>query len=248
MALFGKRPRRVVPASTIASLAAVGRAVIAGKRAGAAGTPGLEWTDISPVSNAMRGPDRGQALQELYDAAQSDADPSMAMVGAYKLLYEADAPGRDERFLALRDAYLNIMHELRFSSGHLTRHEADRWIEVHGDLRSSFDRIVEVQVPPSGQTPAAADLAPGANKLLALTGPLPAGNEFFGERRADGKYAVFSVRCRSGDDPTRERYDETYLGEFASMPDLLRAVGAMFGTRPYWADPDLEPYFPSRRG
>ena len=41
--------------------------------------------------------------------------------------------------------------------------------------------------------------------------------------------------------------NESHLGSLGSLADLLRVLGQMFGTRPYWADPDLDPYFPSRR-
>jgi hypothetical protein len=83
--------------------------------------------------------------------------------------------------------------------------------------------------------------------FLALASPLPDGNAFYGERQDDSTYVVFSERPRNSDDRTRQRYEESELGTFTSMSDLLRAVGQMFGSRPYWADDDLGPYFPSRR-
>lgn len=64
----------------------------------------------------------------------------MATVGAYRLLAEFDGDLRDERFVALQDAYLNLMRDMGFSSMHLTGYESSRWIETHGDLRSSFDQ------------------------------------------------------------------------------------------------------------
>jgi hypothetical protein len=42
----------------------------------------------------------------------------MATVGAYKLLAEYDGNLSDERFGALRDAYLNLMRDMGFSSEH----------------------------------------------------------------------------------------------------------------------------------
>jgi hypothetical protein len=71
-----------------------------------------------------------QVIQELYDAALADEDRSMATVGAYKLLAEYDGNLGDERFGALRDAYLNLMRDMGFSSGHLTGYESSRWIEL----------------------------------------------------------------------------------------------------------------------
>jgi hypothetical protein len=140
VALFSRRPRGVVQSSVIASLAEFGRAVIAAKRStGPMTDPRFDWEFMSPVMLSMNGPLRDQVIQELYDAASADADRPMASVGAYKLLAEYDGNLRDERFLALQDTYLNLMHHVGFSSGHLTGYESNRWIETHGDLRSSFD-------------------------------------------------------------------------------------------------------------
>jgi hypothetical protein len=196
----------------------------------------------------MHGPAREQVIQELYDAARAAPGQPLVTVGAYSLLNESGDEIRDERFQQLRDAFLDYMHQNRYSSGHLTGYEAERWIELHGDLRSTFDHIVDVEVPGPSEASATADLSPGEKLLVALTAPLPAGNAFYAERQADGSYIVFSERPRSSDDPTRVRCDESdELGTFASMSDLLRAVGRWFGVRPYWANEDLDPYFPSQR-
>jgi hypothetical protein len=248
VALFAKRPKAVVPASVIASLAQYGQSIIAAKRSGSPVTEArFGWDYMSPVVLAMSSPQREQVIQELYDAALRAADRPMATVGAYTLLCEWDGNLRDRRFVELRDAYLNLMHDMGFSSGHLTGYEADRWIEVHGDLRSSFDHITDVAVPSAGQAPQPKDLERGQSRRVALTGALPGGNEFYVERRADGTYGVFSMRPRSSDDPTRVRCEEN-LGSFSALPDLLRALGRYFELRPYWADDDLDPYFTSRRG
>jgi hypothetical protein len=141
MALFGKQPRKAVPSSVIASLAEYGKSVINAKRSMTSmADPRFEWEFMSPVMLGMNGPQRDQIIQELYDAALADPDRPMATIGAYKLLAEYDGNLPDERFVVLRDAYLNLMRDMGFSSGHLTGYESDRWIALHGDLRSSFDR------------------------------------------------------------------------------------------------------------
>lgn len=68
----------------------------------------------------------------------------MATVGAYKLLCEWDGNMRDERFLALCDAYLNLLREMRFSSGHLT-----------DTRRNAGSRFTAQTLPPrpAGMTP-----------------------------------------------------------------------------------------------
>ena len=249
MALFAKRQRTVVSADVLGRLGAYGEAVLESRRAGRPLTdPRFDWSDfVGPVHMELMSGDRESVIRELYDAAVAAPDRDLATVGAYRLLAEFNESLDDYRFLRLYDASLEYMRTLGFSSGHLIGHEARRWVDVHGDLRSSFDGIFEVSVPSPEHAPDVESLNPGDAKKLALTGPLPEGNEFFGERHADGTYAVYSIRQRGDDDPTRERYDETYLGTFGSYPDLLRALGDMFVTPPYWSDDDLEPYFPARR-
>jgi hypothetical protein len=238
-------PRQVIPTNVLDQLASYGSAIL-GRRTGRPEGSAFGREFVGPVVLALQGPDRDRAIQELYDAAAAAADP-LEVVGAFFLLADWDPASKDERFLALQDVFLDYMRDRRYSSGHLTRYEADRWIALHGDLRSSFDRLVAVDVPMQTQVPAVVELDAGSSKALALTGPLPEGNAFFAERRLDGIYVVFSERQRSSHDPTRVRCEEDYLGSFSGMPDLLRAVGQMLGTRPYWADADLEPYFPTRR-
>lgn len=246
MRFFSRRPNPAVPASIVDSLAEYGQAVLA-SRSGPPLDPRFGWDYVGPVVTAMNGPQREQVIQELYDAADAAPSQPLVTVGAYNLLYESNTASGDERFIRLRDTVIEYMREQRYSSGHLTRDEADRWIELHGDLRSSFDNIVDVEVPTGADAPPAKDLAVGESRLVALTAPLPEGNAFFAEHRSSGDYIVYSERPKSSDDPTRARYDEDYLGTFSTITDLLRGVGQMFGTRPYWAEEDLEPYFPSRR-
>jgi len=236
----------VCPSEVIESLTAYGATALA-TRSGQPEDSRFGWSFVGPVVNVLRGPDQNLAIQELYEAGVSSEDP-LRLVGAYNLLKEWEPTSKDERFLELEDRFLDFMHERRYSSGHLTRYEADRWIAVHGDLRTSFDRIVETEVPSFSDAPTAGELELGTAKLLLLTAPLPEGNAFYAERHLDGSYAVFSERQYSNEDPTRSRYEEDELGPFSSMAELLRTLGEWFGLRPYWADPDIEPYFTSYRG
>jgi hypothetical protein len=72
-------------------------------------------------------------------------------------------------------------------------------------------------------------------------------NAMFAEHRREGGYAVYLEGPWSVDDPRRVREDQTSMGVFDSLEDLLRARGERLGTPPYWVDNDLEPYFPRRR-
>jgi hypothetical protein len=154
---------------------------------------------------------------------------------------------RDERFLRLFDRSLEYLRGLGLSSGHLTGFEAERWVEVHGELRSSFDGIFDVPVPSPDEAPEVEPLAPGQSRLLALTSPLPEGNAFFAEHRPDGTFVAYSERPRNTEDPTRVRCEEEELGTHQALEALMSAVGRMFGTPPYWFEASMEPYFPSRR-
>src|ERR1700691_3630167 len=203
MAFFGERKGTAVPSSLLGRLAEYGQAVLA-MRSGSPPDPRYGSDYVVPVIMAVHGPDRDRAIQELYEAARSSSDQPLVTVGAYNLLYEADVPATDSRFLELRDATLEYMRQMRYSSGHLTGHEAARWVELHGDLRSSFDNIVDVPVPDPADVPAVKDLRPGENRLLALTSPLPDGNAFYAERQDNGTYVVFSERPRNSDDRTRQ--------------------------------------------
>jgi len=248
MGLFSKSKfRSAIPPNVLTGLGAYGQACLEARISGRGVDPAFGWDFVGPVVTGMNSTDRDRIIQEIYDAAIVAADRDHAIFGAVNLLSEAEPPARDSRYVELLDASLAYMHKRRFSSGHLTGYEAKRWIEVHGDLRSSFDHIVDVEVPEPGNTPTVEALQLGESKLLALTGPLPDGNAFYAERGQDGRYIAFSERPRNSDDPTRVRSDESYLGTFDDLEGVLRALGRMFGTAPYWADDTLQPYFPSRR-
>jgi hypothetical protein len=251
MGLFNRRAGAgragVVPASMIMSLADYGRAVIAAKRSHAPVTDlrfGWDW--LSQAILPMNGPQRDQVIQELYDAAVSAGDRQMATVGAYRVLCEWDSNLQDQRFAELRDAYLHLLHQMRFTSSHLTGYESQRWIELYGELRHSFDQIVDVTVDPA-TLPPVAELTPGESKLLLRMGPQSQDNEFYGERRADGLYGFYCIGIKDSDDPTKVRYDWPDIIPCATMQELLVQVGRRFGTRPYWTDAVLEPYFTGRR-
>jgi hypothetical protein len=249
MGLFSKRQRTVVSPDVLSLLSTYGAAVLEARRAGRPlADSRFDWSNfVGPVHMELMSGDRESVIQELYDASIAAPDRDLATVGAYRLLAEFNESLDDFRFLRLYDASLEYMRKLGFSSGHLTGHEARRWVDVHGELRASFDGIFEVPVPSPAEAPDVGELEAGEVKKLVLTGPLPDGNEFLVERGTDGNYLVFSIRQRSDLDLTRERYDETQLGTFQTYPEVLRALGDMFGTPPYWADDDLEPYFPRRR-
>ena len=167
MSLFQRRPKcLIVPGEILALLPAYGDAVLSARAAGQPVTdPRFDWSAfIGPVHTPLMLDDRGQVIGELYDAAVNAENREKATVGAYSLLAEFNPELEDPRFLGLYDDALEYMHAAGFSSGHLTRFEADRWIATHGDLRSSFDGIVEVQVPDPAVLPSVKPLEAGGSR------------------------------------------------------------------------------------
>lgn len=143
MGLFQRRPATVVPEEILVSLPAYGAAVLSARAAGQPVTdPRFDWERfVGPVHTPLMMGDRNQVIGELYDAAVNAEDRALAIVGAYRLLAEFNPELDDPRFLALYDDALEHMRAAGFSSGHLTRFEAERWVKMHEDLRTSFDGL-----------------------------------------------------------------------------------------------------------
>lgn len=166
MGLFQRRSETVVPGEILALLSAYGTAVLSARLAGKPVTdPRFDWgAFLGPVHTPLMLGDRDRVIGELYDAAVNAEDRETAIVGAYRLLAEFNPELDDSRFLSLYDEALESMHAAGFSSGHLTRPEADRWIAVHGDLPSSFDGIIEIEVPDREHSPPAKRLDAGSGR------------------------------------------------------------------------------------
>jgi hypothetical protein len=249
MSLFRREPRRVLPAEVLNSLPDLGRALLAARTGGppVSDDPRFSWDRVwGPVSRALFGETRDQAIEELYEAAINSPDREMATMAAYGLIAEFLPESEDHRYLSLLDETLGSLRTRRIPSAYLSGYEAERWAAVHGDLRSSYDGLFEVEVPVNDDLPEPQLLEVGASRMLALTHPLPTGNAFFAEHRADGLYVVYSERINSADDPRRVRCEEERLGTFTLLKDLMRALAEMFGSPPHWYDDELEDYFPLR--
>lgn len=136
MSLFQRKPKTIVPADVLASLSDYGEAVLSARAAGQPVTdPRFDWQSfVGPVHMPLMSGDRGRVIEELYEAAVRADDREKATIGAYRLLAEFNPELEDPRFLSLYDDALECMRAAGFSSGHLTRFEADRWIATHGDL------------------------------------------------------------------------------------------------------------------
>jgi len=205
--------------------------------------PRFTWDNFFSKARAALRTSPTQAIGEIHAAAGDDAS---AWFGGYSLIAELEPTTLDTRYLEMLDASLQMMYDGRLSSGHLSRYEADRWIATHGDLRTSFDRVVEVAPPAPGHVAGVA-LAPGQSLMVATMGPGALDNQFWIERASTGTYEAFSMRKWESDDVTLTRCAEDTVGSWDTVEGLLRSLGSYLGARPFWAHDQLEPYFTQRQ-
>ena len=244
MGLFSKRSSTSVPASVLDQLGAFGQAAFDAKVSSRpVSDPRFSWENFfAKASEALRA-DPSQAIGEIRAAAGVE---HLAQFGGYSVIAEFDASCSDPRYLEMLDTSLQMMFDRRLSSGHLNRYEADRWIATHGDLRTSFDRIVDV-APPASDHAAEVALAPGETLMVATMGPDALDNQFWIEHTSAGTYGAFSMRQWESGDPTLTRCAEDSIGQWESVEGVLQSLGSYLGTRPFWAHEQLDPYFPRRR-
>jgi hypothetical protein len=238
-----RRSAGLVPGDILKQLSAFGHASLDAKARGQSVTDSrFDWPNFfSRVLPAYQASPT-QAIAEIRAAAGTDP---YAMFGGYRVIAEFEPAAQDPLFLEMMDAGLRLMYDRKLSSGHLSRYEADRWIDTHGDLRRSFDRIVEV-APPE-QHAVSVSLAPGQSLLVARMGPGELDNQFFIERTGESSFRAFSMRKWNSDAVTLTRCEEPTIPESETAGGLLRSLGRDLGLRPYWAHEQLDPFFSERR-
>jgi hypothetical protein len=244
MRLFSNRgSARLVPNHILEQLSAFGHASFDAKVRGQSVTdPRYDWSNFFSRLLPAYQANLTQAIAEIHGAAGSDP---YAMYGGYRVIAEFEPSSQDPLYLDMMDAGLSLMHGAKLSSGHLTGHEADRWIETHGDLRTSFDHIVEV-APPEHYTPII-NLAPGENLMVAKMGPGPLDNQFHVERIGQDAFGAFSMRKHDSEATVLTRCEEPTIPHSETAATVLRNLGQYLRLRPYWAHEQLEPLFPERR-
>ena len=243
MAWFSRRSKTLVPSDVLAQLNSFGTAAWEARRSSRPmNDPRLEWGSFFSKVHTAYQSSVTRTVAELHDAASSDP---LARYGAYQVIAECEPGCQDPRYLKLMDAALEMMYTNRLSSGHMTRYEADRWIHTHGDLRTSFDRIVEVTPPAPGA--GTLSLVPGQTVMVAVMGPGALDNQFWIECADASSYRAFSMRAKNSDATVLTRYEEKILGGFESADGILRAMGRYLGRPTYWALPELDPFFTERR-
>jgi hypothetical protein len=243
MPWFSNRTKALVPDVIVTQLGELGAASLEARARGRAlDDPRFSWDDFFSRFLPAYQSDFTRAIAELHAAA--GADP-LARFGGSQVVAEFEGGCQDPLHLDMVDGGLQLMHDRGLSSAHLTRHEADRWVQRHGDLRTSFDGLVDVAVPTDLK--ADLDLQPGRSVMVARMGPDPVDNEFHIERRADGEFTVFSMREWERGDGKLTRCEEQQIPPTSTIEEALLAVGEMLRTPPYWAHDQLQPCFPERR-
>lgn len=244
MAWFSRRtPSTLVPVIVLEQLGDFGRASFEARVRGCAvDDPRFEWNNFLGQFLPAYQSNFTQAIAELHAAASDDP---FARFGGSRVVAEFDGASKEPLYLDMIDGGLQLMFDRGLSSGNLTGYETDRWIQTHGDLRESFDRIVDVAVPENPEV--RVSLRPGQNLMVAKMGPNPMDNEFHIERIDDQTYGAFSMRERESGDGTHTRCEEREIQQSSNVADLLRALGEYLRRPPYWAHDELQPYFPERR-
>jgi hypothetical protein len=244
VSLFSRRrPAQLVPHEILGQLPTFGRVAFAAKvRGDVVRDPRYDWPKFfSRVLTPCR-TDLTQTIAEIHDAADGDL---YAMYGGYRLIAEFEPASEEPLYLDLMDAGLQLMYDQRLPSTYMTGHEAHRWIKTHGDLRTSFDRIIEV-VPPEGHA-ASLHLAVGESLIIARMGPDPLDNQFHIERSGPDAFSAFSLRKADSDAVTLTRSEEPSVARSGTVEGVLRSLGQYLRIRPYWAHEQLDPFFTERR-
>jgi len=243
MGWFSKRSKTLVPREVLDQLGPFGRAAWESKVSSRPITdPRFDWTNFfSKVLPAYQS-NLTKAIAEIHAAA---GDDPFAKYGGYRLVAEFEPATKDPRYLEMMDACLQMMYERGLSSGHMTGFEQERWVETHGDIRTSFDRIVEVN-PPESRT-VSVNITVGHSLMVAKMGPNPLDNEFWIERIDDNSYRVFSMRQWDSDAVTLTRSEEESIGTSNSADGILRKLANYLGLPSYWSHEELQSYFPVRR-
>jgi hypothetical protein len=233
----------LVPSDMLKQLSAFGRASLDAKvRSQPLTDPRYDWTNFFSRMLPAYQANLTRAIAEIHAAAGGDP---YAMYGGYRIVAEFESAVEDPLYLDMMDAGLNLMYDMKLSSGHLTRYEADRWITTHGDLRTSFDRIVDV-APPEHHA-ARINLVPGESLMVAAMGPDPLDNQFHIERLGQNAFGAFSMRKRDSDAVTLARCEEPTISQSDTAEGVLASLGQYLRLRPYWAHEELGPFFPEHR-
>lgn len=226
MPLFSRRPQTRLPADILAQLEQLGRAAY----------------DPSGYESPW------QLTVAMYHLAQEDRDSFLAdlaavalpaggwpVYGAMKLIMDILEPDLDQPdFNAIALAGLEFFRSHGVPTSRLSPNEMGLWHRLQGD---DAPWLVGRPPPPDRLTP----LQPGEVRRVAQVFPGPRSNVIYVKQTAPDRY-VAVVDGEWSEEDRRRVQNEWYAAR--SLHDLYVRIGQGFQTPCYWADHELEPYFP----
>lgn len=226
MPLFSRRPQTRLPADILAQLEQLGRAAY----------------DPSGYESPW------QLTVAMYHLAQEDRDSFLAdlaavalpaggwpVYGAMKLIMDILEPDLDQPdFNAIALAGLEFFRSHGVPTSRLSPNEMGLWHRLQGD---DAPWLVGRPPPPDRLTP----LQPGEVRRVAQVFPGPRSNVIYVKQTAPDRY-VAVVDGEWSEEDRRRVQNEWYAAR--SLHDLYVRIGQGLQTPCYWADHELEPYFP----
>jgi hypothetical protein len=158
-----------------------------------------------------------------------------AAYGGMKLVMSVIGPELNEpNYNAIVMAGLQFFRSHGVPTSRLSPNELGLWHRLQGD---QTPWLAGRPAPPDRLTP----LRPGEQRRVAQVAPGPHANVIYVRAAAPSRYVAVIDGEYSETDPQRVQHD---WYEAASLHQLYLRVGEAFQTPSYWADPELEPYFP----
>lgn len=228
MALFGRRSRTGrLPADMLTQLEQHGR------------------FSYGPQQNSPPAP---TIEADMYFLAQNDRDGFLADLaalvvptggwsayGGMKLVMSvigSDLDQPDYNAIVLTGLQFLRLHGVPTSR--VSPNEMRLWHRMQGE---DTPWLVGRPAPPDRLTP----LRAGEMRRVAQVAPGPHANVIYVQEKSPGSYVAVIDGEWSEDDPRRVQND---WYQAKSLHDLYLRIGGAFQTPSYWADPELEPYFP----
>lgn len=226
LSLFGRRPRRRLPADILAQLEQLGRAAYDPSSAEA------PW-QLTVAMYQLAQEDRDGFLGEL--ATVSLPAGGWPVYGAMKLVMDILEPKPDQPdFNAIVLAGLEFLRSHGVPTSRLSPNEMDQWRRLRVD---DAPWLMGRPVPPDRLTP----LRPGEVRRVAQVFPGSSSNVIYVKQAAPESYVAVIDGEWSAEDPRRVQND---WYQARSLHELYVRIGEGFQTPCYWANRELEPYFP----
>jgi hypothetical protein len=226
MPLFGRSERRLLPTDTPAQLALLGRHHY-NREDGEA-----PWQFVAAMYQLAQ-QSRERFLGEL--AALVVPAGGWSAYGALRLLWEVFSADLDQPdFDRIALAGLQFLRSHGVPASRLSPYELRIWHRLQGD---GTPWLAGKPPPPDRITP----LRPGESRKVAQVFPGPSANLILVRQDAPDRYVALIDGEWSEEDPRRVQ-NEWHSAR--TMHELYIRLGDAFQVPCYWADPELELYFP----